>query len=114
MDKLRMIKIITEAEGEIATLDQALDSGNDNAAQWTQVILSGMIQDLRRLAEEEPTPDEFDKQKLSAAFQTALSAVGEGRVSIKESEYRLKRSDAAALSLALYDVRELIKTTPMS
>lgn len=112
MDKSRIFKIIDEAEAEIATLDKALDSGSGERAHWTLVVMSGIIQDLRRLAEEEPMPTGIDKQKLSKTFQTALSALGEGRASIEEGEYRLTRSDSVLLSLALQDIREIISTTP--
>lgn len=111
MDKSRILKIIGEAEAEIVTLEEALDGGNNDAADWTFVVLAGIIQDLQRLAEEEPIPIEVDKQKLSATFQTALNAVGEGRASIEEGEDRLTRSDTILLSLALHDLRAIIGTT---
>lgn len=112
MDKSRILKIISEAEAEIVTLEEALDSGNNDTANWTFVILAGIIQDLQRLAEEEPIPIEVDKQKLSATFQTALNAVGERRASIEEREYGLTCSDAVLLCLALHDIREIITATP--
>lgn len=111
MDQPRILKIIAEAEAEIVTLEKALDSGNNDTADWTFVVLSGIIQDLQRLAEEEPIPIEVDEQKLSATFQTALKAVGEGRASIEEGKYHLTRSDTVLLSLALHDVRKIISTT---
>lgn len=111
MDKSRILKIIGEAEAEIVTLEEALDGGNNDTANWTFVVLAGIIQDLQRLAEEEPIPKEVDKQKLSATFQTALKAVGERRASIEEGKYRLTRSDTVLLSLALHDIREIISTT---
>ena len=112
MDKSRIFNILAEAEAKLVTLDEALDSGDAEAANWIFLILLGVIQDLQRLAEEEPIPPEIDKQKLSATFQTALNAVGEGRVGIEEGEYRLTRSDTVLLCLALQDIREIISTTP--
>lgn len=67
MDKSKISKIVSAAEAEIATLNAALDSGDNDTARWTLVILSGIIQDLKRLAEE-PTPNEIDKQKLPGKF----------------------------------------------
>ena len=112
MDKSRILKIITEAEAKLVTLDEALDSGNSEEANWIFVVLAGVIQDLQRLAEEEPIPIEIDKQKLSMTFQSAWNAVEEGRVSIQECEYRLLRLNAVLLSLALQDMRKIINTTP--
>lgn len=112
MDKSRILKIISEAEAKLVTLDEALDSGNNEAANWIFLVLSGVILDLQRLAEEEPIPIEIDKQKLAMTIQSAMDAVGEGRVGIEEREYRLTRSDAVLLCLALHDIREIITTTP--
>ena len=111
MDKSRILEIITEAEAKLVTLDEALDSGNNEAANWIFTVLAGVFQDLQRLAQEEPIPIEVDKQKLTLTFQSALKAVGEGRVGIEEREYSLTRSDVALLCLALHDIRELITTT---
>ena len=55
---------------------------------------------------------EIDKEKLSMTFQSAMDAVGEGRVGIEEREYHLTRSDAVLLCLALHDIREIITTMP--
>ena len=112
MDKSRILEIITEAEAKLVTLDEALDSGNNEAAKWIFLVLSGVFQDLQRLTEEEPVPIEIDKQKLALTFQSALNAVGEGKVGIEEREYHLTRSDAVLLCLALHDIREIITTTP--
>ena len=112
MDKSRILNIIAEAEAKLVILDEALDSGNSETANWILLVLSGVFQDLQRLTEEEPIPMEIDKQKLSMIFQSALNAVGEGRAGIEEREYRLTRSDAVLLCLALHDIREIITTTP--
>ena len=111
MDKSRILNIITEAESKLVTLDEALDSGNSETANWIFLILSGVFQDLQRLTEEEPIPIEIDKQKLSMTFRSALDAVREGEAGIEEREYHLMRSDAVLLCLALHDIREIITAT---
>ena len=45
MDKSRILKIIAEAEAKLVTLDEALDSGNNETANWIFLVLSGVIQD---------------------------------------------------------------------
>ena len=112
MYKSRILKIITEAEAKLVTLDEALDSGNSEAANWIFLVLSGVIQDLQRLTEEEPIPIEIDKQKLSMTFQSAIDAVGVGRVGIEERDYGRTRSNTVLLCLALQDIREIITARP--
>ena len=103
--------MLAEAEAQIATLDEALDSGSNDAALWTFTTLSGIFQDLGRLVREEPIPAELDQQKLAASIQTALLAVAEGSRCLQAGEYRLPHTDSIILLLALDDIRLIMNAT---
>ena len=108
MDKSRILKIILEAGSKIAALNEALANSNTSTADWTLLMLAGVMQDLQRLTEEEPLPMAIDRQKLSENFHGVLTAIVEARVGVKEGNYRLAFSDLVLLGFALNDIREII------
>ena len=112
VDKTRMEKVIQEAEAKVPTLDDAVEKCDQEVASWTLLLLSGIIQDLQRLSNEEPIPAEIDRQKLSEALQAASDAITEGGESVRRGEYSLARSDAVLLALALEDIQDIIHKTP--
>ena len=112
MDKTRMEKVIQEAEAKVPTLDDAVEKCDQEVASWTLLLLSSIIQELQRLANEEPIPAEIDRQKLSAALQAASDAITEGGESVRCGEYSLARSDAVLLALALDDILDTINKAP--
>lgn len=108
MDTSRISKIIVEAVSKLSTLDKALDSGNRYTAHWTLLILFGMMQDLQRLAEEEPVPIQIDKAKLFEKIEAADTVMGRLKRFIEEDNFRLASTDAVSLHSILYDIRQLI------
>ena len=112
VDKTRMEKVIQEAEAKVPALDDALEKCDQEVASWTLLLLSGIIQDLQRLSNEEPIPAGIDRQKLSEALQTASKAISGGGEFVRLGECSLARSDAVLLTLALEDIQDIINETP--
>jgi hypothetical protein len=112
VDKARMEVVIQQAKAKLATLDDDLVSCNQEVASWTFLVLSSVLEDLQRLANEEPISAEIDRQKLAEALQTASNAITEGGQSVRLGEYSLARSDLVLLTLALDDIQDIINKTP--
>jgi hypothetical protein len=108
MDTARMRKIVLEAEAKIAPLEEALRSGDDNMAGRMLTILFGMMQDLKRLDEEESVPLNIDKGKLSETIDTVLTIMGQVRTGIDEHDLRLTNTNCFLLHALFNNIRELI------
>ena len=107
MDTLRMSKIVIEAESKIATLLEALGSGDNSMADWILTVLFGMLQDLERIAGKESVSPNIDKRELFETIDTALATMCQVRAGIDEHNYSLARTNSFLLHAIFSDLREL-------
>jgi hypothetical protein len=108
LNTLTMSKIIIEAESKVGTLDESLENNDKNMADWIVTVLFGMMQDLQRLADEEPVPLEIDKRNLSGAMEAALGIIRQVQIGINELDYSLAKTNSFLLHDVFNDIHDLI------